>query len=117
MNHVTGIEQTLFHLLNGMWTNPLLDRLMAGLWRIGNLGAVWSALLGAMAAFGKKTGCRIALAGLGALAIGFASSEIVKELTMRPRPFAVLPDARLLVPEPSSLALPSGHTTSAFAAA
>jgi undecaprenyl-diphosphatase len=36
---------------------------------------------------------------------------------MRPRPFAVLPDVRLLVGAPHSYALPSGHTTSAFAAA
>ena len=53
----------------------------------------WVALLGAMAAFGKKTGRRIALAGLAAFAIGFVCWELTKEMTMRPRPFAVLDHA------------------------
>jgi undecaprenyl-diphosphatase len=69
-----------------------------------------------MAAFGKATGRRLAVAGLAALAIGFVSSEVIKEITMRPRPFVTLPDVRLLVPKPGSFAFPSGHATSAFAA-
>jgi undecaprenyl-diphosphatase len=59
----------------------------------------------------------MALAGLIALAIGFVTSDLIKEITMLPRPFATLPDIRLLVPEPGSYAFPSGHATSAFAAA
>lgn len=116
MSYIAWIDQTLFHLANGLWTAPILDRIMPALSYVGNLGAVWVALLGVMVAFGKKTGRKIVLAGLAALAIGFASSEIIKEITMRPRPFLILPDVRLLIPEPSSFAFPSGHTTSAFAA-
>lgn len=120
MNLLIGIgtlDHITFHLMNGAWTTPLLDTLMPALSWAGNLGAVWLVLLGAIAAFGKKTGRKIALAGLVALAIGFASSEVIKEITMRPRPFAVLPDVSLLVDAPHSYAFPSGHTTSAFAAA
>lgn len=116
-NYLMGLDGVLFHLTNAVWTNPLLDTLMPALSWAGNLGAVWLVLLGAMAAFGKNTGRRIALAGLVALAIGFAASEVMKEITMRPRPFAVLPDVSLLVSAPHSYAFPSGHTTSAFAAA
>jgi len=111
------MDQALFHLLNGVWTTPILDHIMPALSWMGNLGTVWIALLGAMAAFGKRTGRKIAVAGLAALAIGFAASEVIKEITMRPRPFLTFPDVRLLIPEPSSFAFPSGHTTSAFAAA
>ncbi len=117
MSYLAWMDQTLFHLLNGVLTVPVLDRILPALSWMGNLGAVWVVLLGAMAAFGKKTGRRIVLAGLAALAIGFASSEVIKEITMRPRPFLALPDVRILIPEPSSFAFPSGHTTSAFAAA
>lgn len=117
MNYLMGLDGSLFHLTNAVWTNPLLDALMPALSWAGNLGAVWLVLLGAIAAFGKKTGRKIALSGLVALAIGFASSEIIKEITLRPRPFAVLPDVSLLVGAPHSYAFPSGHTTSAFAAA
>lgn len=116
IDHLSGIDQTVFHLINGVWTNPLLDLAMPAFGRVGNFGVVWVALLGATAAFGKRRGRRIALAGLAALAIGFVSSEVIKEITMRPRPFAALPDVRLLVPEPGSFAFPSGHATSAFAA-
>ena len=117
MNFLMSLDVGLFHLTNAMWTNALLDTLMPALSRAGNLGAVWLVLLGGIAAFGKKTGREIALAGLVALAIGLASSELIKEIMMRPRPFAVLPDVRLLVGAPHSYAFPSGHTTSAFAAA
>lgn len=114
---MADLDATIFHLINGSWTIPALDRLMPALSWIGNLGVVWILLLGSMAALGRRTGRRIALAGLVALALGFTSSEVLKEVVMRPRPFLVLPDLRLLVPEPSSYAFPSGHATSAFAAA
>ena len=117
MNYLIGLDGGLFHLTNAVWTNPPLDALMPALSVAGNLGAIWLVLLGAIAAFGKKTGRRIALAGFLALALGFASSEIIKEITTRPRPFAALPYVNLLVGAPHSYAFPSGHTTSAFAAA
>jgi undecaprenyl-diphosphatase len=117
VNYLMGPDASLFHLINSVWTTPLLDALMPALSRIGNLGAVWLVLLGAVAAFGGKTGRKIALAGLVALAIGFASSTLLKDLTMRPRPFVSLDEVRLLVSAPHSYAFPSGHTTSAFAAA
>ena len=117
MDYSMDLDESIFHLTNAVWTNPLLDALMPALSRAGNMGMIWLVLLGGIAAFGKKTGRRVALAGLVALVIGFASSEAIKEITMRPRPFLVLPDVRLLVGAPHSYALPSGHATSAFAAA
>jgi len=117
VNHIAGADRALFHLVNGAWTTPLLDRVMPLLSEIGNFGAVWLLILGALAAFGKTTGRKIALAGLAAFAMGFAGSHIMKDLVMRPRPFAVLPGVRLLIPEPGSFAFPSGHTTSSIAVA
>lgn len=117
IDFISSLDQLLFHLANGVWVSPALDPLMPALSVAGNLGAIWLVLLGALAALGGKTGCKIALAGLAALAIGFAASELVKELTVRPRPFLSLPNARLLVSPPHSYAFPSGHTTNAFAAA
>ena len=113
---IGSLDQFLFHLANGAWVSPMLDRLMPALSVAGNAGAVWLGLLGTLAILGGNTGRRMALAGLVGLAAGFLASDLVKEITMRPRPFAALPDVRLLVPEPGSYAFPSGHTTSAFAA-
>lgn len=114
---ISSLDQSLFHLANGAWVSLALDRLMPALSVAGNAGAVWLGLLGALAILGGNTGRKMALAGLVSLAVGFLASDLVKEITMRPRPFAALPDVRLLVPEPGSYALPSGHATSAFAAA
>jgi undecaprenyl-diphosphatase len=105
---IAGADQYVFHLANAVYTTPLLDRVMTFLSWSGNLGVIWLALLGAVALLGKKTGRRIALVGLGALAIGFFASEIIKEITMRPRPFLSLDEARLLISAPSSYAFPSG---------
>jgi undecaprenyl-diphosphatase len=117
IGYIISLDQVLFHLVNGVWVSPPLDRLMPALSAAGNAGVIWLGLLGALAVLGGKTGRKMALAGLIALAIGFVTSGLLKEITMLPRPFATLPDVRLLVPEPRSYALPSGHATSAFAAA
>ena len=117
INFINSLDYSVFHLVNGVWVNPLFDRLMPFLSVVGDKGAIWLLLLGVIAVFGKKTGRGVALAGLVALAIGFASSEVLKYLTMRPRPFLTLPDVRLLVAAPHSYAFPSGHTTSSFATA
>ena len=97
MNYLIDLNASLFLLINSVWTNPLLDTLMPALSRAGNLGVIWLVLLSAVAAFGKKTGRRIAVTGVVALAIGFVSSELIKDLTMRPRPFVTLEEVRLLV--------------------
>ncbi len=117
IRHMVGWDQVLFYLINDVWTTPVLDWLLPNLSRAGNFGGVWLALLGVIAVFGKRPGRTIALAGLFALVLGHVASDVLKALTMRPRPFASLPDVRLLVGEPSTYAFPSGHATSAFSAA
>lgn len=113
---VYNLDLYLFRLANGAWASPWLDSLMPALSLAGDYGAVWLLLLGAIAAFGKGPGRRMALAGLIALAVGFVSAHLLKELIARPRPFLALEDARLLVGVPRTWAFPSGHATSAFAA-
>jgi undecaprenyl-diphosphatase len=117
IGYIFSLDQFLLHLVNGVWTSPALDRLMPALSAAGNIGVLWLGLLGALAILGRKTGRKMALVGLIALAIGFVISDLLKEITMLPRPFTTLPDVRLLVPKPGSYAFPSGHATSAFAAA
>lgn len=114
---IAGADQYVFHLVNAVYTTPVLDWMMPALSLSGNLGAIWLGILGALAVFGKKTGRRLALIGLGALAVGFFASEIIKEITLRPRPFLSPEEVRPLVAAPSSYAFPSGHTTSSFAVA
>jgi undecaprenyl-diphosphatase len=110
------LNRYLFHLINDVWTNPELDPCMIFLGRINDYGVVWLVLLGALAALGGKIGRWAALAGLAALVVGLASSEVLKSIVMQPRPFVSLPDVRLLVDPPSSYSFPSVNATYAFAA-
>ena len=112
-----GWDQRLFYLINDAWTAPVLDWLMPTLSRAGNFGTVWLVLLGLIAVFGKRAGRTVALAGLLALVLGHVASDVLKELTARPRPLGSLPAVRSLIPEPDTYAFPSGHATSAFSAA
>ena len=113
---MTDLNRFLFRLVNEVWTNPALDPCMVFLGSINDYGVVWLVLLGALAALGGKTGRWAALAGLAALVVGLAFSEVLKSIVMQPRPFVSLPDARLLVSPPSSYSFPSVNATYAFAA-
>lgn len=113
---MTDADHFLFHLINGGWINPVLDLCMVFLSRINDYGLVWLVLLGMLAALGGRTGRWAALAGLIALVVGAASSEVLKSLVMQPRPSLSLPDVRLLVSPPSSYSFPSANAACAFAA-
>jgi undecaprenyl-diphosphatase len=113
---MTDLNRFLFRLVNDAWTSPALDPCLIFLGRINDYGMVWLVLLGALAGLGGKTGRWAALAGLAALVVGLASSEVLKSLVMQPRPFLSLPDVRLLVSPPSSYSFPSVNATYAFAA-
>ena len=43
---IGSLDQFLFHLANGAWVSPMLDRLMPALSVAGNAGAVWLACWG-----------------------------------------------------------------------
>ena len=47
--------------------------------------------------------------GLAAFAIGSVRSELTKEMTMRPRPFAVFDHARLLSADVGLISLPEAY--------
>lgn len=113
---MTDLNYFLFRLINSTLTNPVLDLCAAFLSRVNDYGLVWLVLLGVLAALGGSIGRRAALAGLMALLVGVASSEVLKNLVMQPRPFLELPDVRLLVSPPSSYSFPSVNVAYAFAA-
>src|SRR3712207_3920627 len=113
---MTEQNRFLFRLVNDVWTSPALDTCMIFLSSINDFGVIWLVLLGALAALGGRNGRWAALAGLAALVVGFAFSEVLKSIVMQPRPFVSLPDVRLLVSPASSYSFPSVNATYAFAA-
>jgi undecaprenyl-diphosphatase len=113
---MTDLNRFLFRLVNDAWTIPALDPCLIFLGRINDYGVVWLVLLGALAALGGKTDRWAALAGLAAMVMGLAFSEVLKSIVMQPRPFVSLTDVRLLVSPPGSYSFPSVNATYAFAA-
>ena len=93
----------------------MLDLCMTLLSSVNDYALVWLVLLGVLTALGGRTGRWAALAGLIALVVGAASSEVLKNRVMQPRPFLSLSDVRLLVSPPGSYSFPSVKTY-AFAA-
>ncbi len=96
--------------------NPFLDKIMAFITNIGNLGAIWFAIAIVLIAIKKyrKYGFLMLVAILITCVIG---SCFLKPLTARPRPFTFYPEVEILVSKPKSFSFPSGHTFIAFASA
>jgi undecaprenyl-diphosphatase len=113
---MADLNHFLFRLINGVWVNPVLDSCMIFINRINEYGLLWLVLLGMLATLGGRTGRWAALAGLVALVVGLASSEVLKNLVKQPRPFLSLANVRLLVDSPNSYSFPSVNVTYAFAA-
>jgi undecaprenyl-diphosphatase len=113
---MTDQNRFLFRLVNDVWISPTLDPFMILLGSINEYGVVWLVLLGALAALGGRTGRWAALAGLAAMVVGLAFSEVLKSIVMQPRPFVSLADVRLLVSPSGSYSFPSVNATYAFAA-
>lgn len=90
------------------------DKIMTTVSRIGDNGAVWLLLTGALGLRAKtrKTCTALSIA----LALDAASCNLIlKPLTDRIRPFDRNPSVELLVSRPKDPSFPSGHTTAAFA--
>jgi undecaprenyl-diphosphatase len=113
---MSDLNRFLFRLVNDVWISPTLDPFMIHLGSINEYGVVWLVLLGALAALGGRTGRWAALAGLAAMVVGLAFSEVLKSIVMQPRPFVSLADVRLLVSPSGSYSFPSVNATYAFAA-
>jgi 4-amino-4-deoxy-L-arabinose transferase-like glycosyltransferase/membrane-associated phospholipid phosphatase len=117
MNWLVAADQTVFRWVNGGWHAPWLDALMV--FASGNPLFAPTLLLIALALLwrGGARGrlCVLLLAVACALA-NTVSSEVLKSLFARPRPFLDLADARVLVGRTTSFSLPSSHAANWFAA-
>lgn len=107
-------ERKLLNLIQDKGRSRKGDRAMKAVSRLGDKGAVWLLLTGALALRPKtrKTSTALTIA----LALDAATCNLViKPLANRVRPFERDPTVRLMVPPPPDPSFPSGHTTAAFA--
>lgn len=83
---------------------------------LGNAGAVWLLLSGALL-LQRKTR-QAGQAALLSMGICFLLCNLIlKNLVARTRPYEVIPELTTLIPHPTDYSFPSGHTSASFACA
>jgi undecaprenyl-diphosphatase len=102
-------EQHVFRTVNS-----LPDRLYMPAWLVMQLGTVGAAPAAAALAWSRDER-RLAARLLAAGATTWAASKVVKRVTQRPRPVALLRDAHVRGREAAGLGFPSGHAGVAVA--
>lgn len=111
-----NIDLNILEIINQYIHNPVLDKIMVGLTTLGDGGLLWI-FLGLLLALTKKyrfAGIMI----LCSLLLNYILVDgVLKNLIQRPRPFEAIPTISLLIEKPLSYSFPSGHASSAFAAA
>jgi membrane-associated phospholipid phosphatase len=102
-------EETLFRAIN-----DLPDRLFVPAWLLMQLGTVGMAPVAAAVAWtrgDRRLAARLLTAGVTT----WGASKVVKRITRRPRPVALLHDAHVRGREAAGLGFPSGHAGVAVA--
>ena len=110
-----SFEFTLLDALQALRC-PVLDALAAFFDQAGAHGEIWIAFTAVLLAFRRTRRAGLAMA----LALGLymlAGHCALKPLFARPRPCDLRPEMLTLVARPHGWSFPSGHTSSAFAAA
>lgn len=118
LNYLNNIDTALFLIINRDLSNVLFDRVMPLFSLAGNSGAVWILLAVLLGLKNRRFGLRgfavIVLALVGSFLL---ADEFLKHIFERPRPFLVIDQVNLLITAPQDYSFPSGHASTAFAAA
>ena len=94
---------------------PLLDKILAFITSLGNVGIIWIVLAVVLLILPKtrKAGIIVAVALLMDLIL---CNLILKNLVARVRPYDVNTAIAILIKKPLDFSFPSGHTAASFAA-
>ncbi len=96
--------------------NDILTPIFTFITELGDGGMVWIVLAFLVLFFMKgyrKTGFMVGISLLGSLLF---NNTILKNIVQRTRPYRVIEELTILIPEPGEFSFPSGHTSSSFAA-
>lgn len=105
----------LLFIKNNMHGN-IMDKVMVIITSLGNGGAIWIIICGALII--NKKYRKIGIMALGALILSAILGEgILKHVVQRIRPSADIPVINMLITKPLSYSFPSGHSASSFAVA
>ena len=95
--------------------NDFLTPIFKFITSLGDDGLIWIAIAVLLLCIKKyrKVGLMVSTSLLGSLIF---NNFILKNIVARPRPYTVLENLTILIPEPGEFSFPSGHTSSSFAA-
>ena len=111
-------DTALFHWINLSLANPVFDKLMPFVSDPPGLAAALAVVLPAVLWKGGARARVCAAMVLLCLCVGdWVIASEIKHAVARPRPFRVLPDARLLIGIGGSYSMPSSHAMNWFGAA
>ena len=116
MNIIQSLDANMLFWIQNNIHNIFLDKLMSFVTTLGDIGAIW--ILISIALLFSRKYRTIGILTLSVLLLNTILGEgILKNLIHRPRPFNTLEGLDIIVKKPSSYSFPSGHTSSAIAAA
>lgn len=114
LDRLHEVDESVFRAVAG-WHAPALDRTMPALSEVASYSRLWMGVSAVLAIAGGRRGRWAAAAGMAAIGVTSAVANVVlKGLTNRRRPQAMVPEGRRLE-HPESTSFPSGHTASAAA--
>ncbi|MCD8391086.1 MAG: phosphatase PAP2 family protein [Firmicutes bacterium] len=111
------IDLSILNYIQAHMTNPILDKVMPIITRLGSGGIIWICLSVSCMLTKKyrRAGVTVAIALILSLII---CNLTIKPIAARIRPFLIgAPPDKLMITPPSDFSFPSGHTTASFAAA
>ncbi|WP_432662067.1 phosphatase PAP2 family protein [Wukongibacter baidiensis] len=113
---ILSIDKWILEFIQTYMHNPLLDKIMPFITKLGNWGVIWI-IISIIFILNKKYRKAGILAICSLLIVVILGEGLIKNIVARPRPFMEIPNIDLLISKPTSYSFPSGHTASSFAAA
>ncbi|MPQ43615.1 phosphatase PAP2 family protein [Clostridium tarantellae] len=105
----------LFWIQNNIHSN-IMNKFMSFITSLSNLGVLW--ILLSLFLLCKKKFRIIGILTLFAIILNTILGEgLLKHIAQRPRPFNTLSTLNIIITKPKGFSFPSGHTSTAFAAA
>ncbi|WP_315108361.1 phosphatase PAP2 family protein [Clostridium intestinale] len=116
MDFIKTLDLNTFDFIQKYLSNTFLDRILPIITNLGQGGAIWIVI--SLALIISRKYRKAGLLTLAVLLINYLIGDVaLKNIIERERPFISIEGIKLIVKPPSSFSFPSGHTSSAFAAA
>lgn len=110
------MDLQILYAIQSVCGGPFMDAVMPAFTALGEHGILWLSIAVVLMCTKKYRMWGIAVF-VAVAAVWLVGDQIVKPLVARPRPFVEDPTIQLIIDAPSGYSFPSGHTSSAFAAA